>query len=411
MGEPLVIIGKGMAATKLVEELTSTQLGRYSIVVIGTEPRRSYNRVLLSSVLAGEVEAADIELKPAEWWRARGVTTIYGQSVTGIDRDSRSITLADGTALTYSKLVLATGSIPIRLPKPGMDLPGVITFRDLGDIDVMLAAAKAGRRTVVIGGGLLGLEAAYGLAKAGVKVTLIHLMDRLMERQLDEPAAHLLRTAIEDKGVEIVLGADTARVVGTDKAEGLELTDGRVFPAGLVVCAVGIRPNCALAKTAGLDVNRGVVVDDRMQSSDPDIFALGECAEHRGIPYGLVEPAYEQAKVLARHLCGDLHAQYEGTVLSTNLKVSGVNLFSAGDFMGREGAEVIAFKDSGANTYKKLVIEDDRLTGAILFGDTADGLWYLDLIRSRRLVGSFREHLIFGKGLVDTTPETARIAA
>ena len=401
MGESLVIIGKGMAATRLVEELTSRQLGRYNIVVVGSEPRRSYNRVLLSSVLAGEVQADEIELKPADWWRRRGVTTIYGKSAIAVDRQAKTVSLDDGARLAYGKLVFATGSSPIRLPKPGMDLPGVITFRDMNDIDVMLAAAKAGSRAVVIGGGLLGLEAAYGLAKAGVPVTLIHLMDRLMERQLDQPAAELLRAAIEAKGVKVVLGADTARIVGETSAEGLELVDGTVFPAELIVCAVGIRPNCALAKEAGLEANRGIVVDDRLGTSDAGIFALGECAEHRGIPYGLVEPAYEQAKVLARRLCSDMDAAYEGTVLSTNLKVSGVSLFSAGDFMGREGAEIIAYQDLAAATYKKLVIENDRLIGAVLFGETADGLWYLDLIKSRRSIGAFREALIFGKGLVD----------
>lgn len=401
MGESLVIIGKGMAATKLVEELTSRQLGRYDIMVIGSEPRRSYNRVLLSSVLAGEVRADEIELKPADWWRRRGVSTVYGKSAVAVDRDAMTVTLDDGAVLPYGKLVFATGSSPIRLPKPGMDLPGVITFRDLSDIGSMLTAAQAGQRAVVIGGGLLGLEAAYGLAKAGVPVTLIHLMDKLMERQLDAPAAALLRAAIEAKGVEIVLGADTARVVGETKAEGLQLTDGRVFPAELIVCAVGIRPNHSLASAAGLATNRGILVDDRLATSDADIFALGECAEHRGIAYGLVEPAYEQAKVLARHLCGDATAAYEGTVLSTNLKVSGVSLFSAGDFMGREGAEIIAYHDPGAATYKKLVIEDGRLIGAVLFGDAADGLWYLDLIRARRPIAAFRDALIFGKGLVD----------
>ena len=402
MGEPLVIIGKGMAATKLVEELTSRQLGRYDIVVVGAEPRWSYNRVLLSSVLAGEVLAADIELKPARWWRDRGVTTVVGQAVTSVDHAARRVRLTGGGELSYAKLVFATGSTPVRLPKPGMTLPGVITFRDLADIDSMMAAAQAKQDAVVIGGGLLGLEAAYGLAKAGVRVTLVHLMDRLMERQLDGPAAALLKQAIELKGVEIVLGADTVRVIGETRAEGLELGDGRIISAALIVCTVGIRPNAALAQEAGFAVNRGIVVDDRMEASEPGIFALGECAEHRGVPYGLVEPAYEQAKVLAAHLCGDQSATYEGTVLSTNLKVSGVNLFSAGDFQGRDGSQSLIFDDPGGQTYKKLVIENGMLTGAILFGDTGDGLWYLDLIRSRRPLAAMRETLIFGRALSES---------
>ena len=390
-----------MAATRLVEELTARQLGRYDIVVIGEEPRRSYNRVLLSSVLAGEVPAAEIDLKPAEWWNRRGVTTIYGQRVETIDRDGQIVRLSGGASLAYGKLVLATGSQPIRLPKPGMELPGVITFRDLDDIATMREAAASGSDCVVIGGGLLGLEAAYGLAKAGVKVTLVHLMDRLMERQLDEPAARLLKDAIEAKGVEIILGCDSARVVGDTRAEGLELADGRVITAGLIVCAVGIRPNVALAKNAGLQIKRGIVVDDHLSTSDERIFALGECAEHRGSVYGLVEPAYEQARILTRHLCGDLSARYDGTVLSTNLKVSGVHLFSAGDFIGGPESETIVFKDEGAKTYKKLILEQGGLSGAVLFGDTADGLWYLDLIRSGTSVEGFRDALIFGKGLMD----------
>ncbi len=395
MSEPLVIIGQGMAATKLVEELSAHALGRYSIIVIGKEPRRAYNRVLLSSLLAGEIAAEELELKSADWWRHQGVTNVYGRGVASIDRHAKMVTLEDGVSFGYEKLVLATGSHPVVPPIPGMDLKGVMTFRVMADVDAMMAGAQSGRAAVVIGGGLLGLEAAYGLAHAGVKVTLIHLMDRLMERQLDVPAAALLKATVEAKGVEVLLEAKTARVIGTDRVEAVELADGRVIPADLVVCAIGISPNADLARMAGLETKRGILVDDGLCTSDPSIFALGECAEHRGVSYGLVEPAYEQARILARRLAGDAKATYAGSVLATNLKVSGVSVFSAGDFLG-EDKDAVIFKDEARGIYKKLVVESEHLTGAVLYGDTSDGLYYLGLMRSKAEVPAFRHDLIFG---------------
>jgi nitrite reductase (NADH) large subunit len=399
MSEPLVVVGNGMAATRFVDELMQRALGRYSVIVIGAEPRLSYNRVLLSSLLAGEVSEAAIELKPRGWWNGRGVTTLDGQAVTSIDRESRTVTLANGLRFAYSKLVLATGSQPIRLPKPGMDLQNVLTFRDLADVGAMRGLMRKGARAAVVGGGLLGLEAAHGLAKAGVKVTLVHLMDRLMERQLDHRAAVLLKSAIVAKGVEVLLGVDTKSVLGEDRATGLELSCGRIVPADFVVCAVGIRPQAQLARDAGLAVNRGIVVDDGLATSDPNILALGECAEHRNNVYGLVEPAYEQAKVLARRIAGDKTAAYVGSTLATNLKVSGVNLFSAGEFMETPSSDVLHFEDEGAGIYKKLVIENSRLKGVVLYGDTADGLWYLYLIRSGASISDLRDVLAFGPSL------------
>lgn len=396
MGEPLVIIGQGMAGTKLAEELSQRALGRYSIIVVGSEPRRAYNRVLLSSLLAREVGADDIELKPRAWWARNGITNVFGHTVQHIDRAAKRLSFTDGVSLPYSKLVLATGSHAIRLPKPGMDLPGVITFRAMDDVERMLNGVKPGRPAVVIGGGLLGLEAAYGLARAGVRVTLLHLAPRLMERQLDDEAARLLRAAIELKGCEVLLEADTARVIGTDKAEAVELTDGRLIPADLVVCAVGVRPNADLGRASGLVCNRGILVDDGLATSDPSIFAIGECAEHRGVAYGLVEPAYEHARVLARRLAGDTSVAYEGSILATNLKVSGVSLFSAGDFLG-EGKETLVYTDEAETIYKKIVLEKDRVTGALLYGDTTDGLWYLDLIKTQAPIDAIRDDLIFGR--------------
>ncbi|UPK29306.1 NAD(P)/FAD-dependent oxidoreductase [Bradyrhizobium sp. 195] len=398
MSEPLVIVGNGMAAARLVDELAKTALGRYAVAVIGEEPRLAYNRVLLSSVLAGETGSHEIELRPADWWRHRGVTVRYGYRVTEIDVGRRELKIEGEESMEYSKLVLATGSTPLRLNVPGADLVGVHTFRDTRDVDLLLTLAAAKKRVVVVGGGLLGLEAAYGLAKAGAPVTLLHLMDRLMERQLDGSAADLLKTLVERKGIRILLNASTARIHGDGHVEAVELADGSRIEADAVIFAAGIKPSAALAKEAGIAVNRGIVVNDVMQTSSPDIFALGECAEHRGTCYGLVEPAYEQARMLARHLAGR-PASYQGSVVSTNLKVSGVSVFSAGDFMGGEGSESLVLTDRRRGTYKKLVIADGRLTGAVLIGDTADALWYLELIRNRDKVAAIRTDMMFGRAL------------
>jgi nitrite reductase (NADH) large subunit len=398
VSEPLVIVGNGMAAARLVDELAKTALGRHAIAVIGDEPRLAYNRVLLSSVLAGETASHEIELRPASWWRDRGVTLKYGCVATEIDVGRRELKIEAEESVAFSKLVLATGSAPLRLNVPGADLAGVHTFRDSRDVDLLLTLAARKKRVVVVGGGLLGLEAAYGLAKAGVPVTLIHLMDRLMERQLDAPAADLLKTLVECKGIEVLLNANTARLHGEKAVEGIELTDGRSVEADAVIFAAGIRPNVALAKDAGISVNRGIVVDDHLQTGAADIFALGECAEHRGICYGLVEPAYEQARVLAQHLAGN-SASYSGSVVATNLKVSGVAVFSAGDFIVADGAETIVLNDARRGTYKKLVIANGRLTGAVLVGDSADALWYLELIRTRQPIAKIRGEMMFGRSL------------
>ena len=398
MSEPLVIVGNGMAAARLVDELAKVALGRYAIAVIGDEPRLAYNRVLLSSVLAGETTSQDIELHPASWWRDRGVTLKYGCMATGIDVGRRELKIENDESVPFSKLVLATGSSALRLNVPGADLAGVHTFRDSRDVDLLLTLAAQKRRVVVVGGGLLGLEAAYGLAKAGAPVTLVHLMDRLMERQLDAPAAELLKSLVERKGIDILLSANTARIHGVTRVEGVELVDGRMIAADAVIFAAGIRPNVALAKEAGIPVNRGIVVDDQLQTGAANVFAIGECAEHRGVCYGLVEPAYEQARVLARHLAGR-NTCYAGSVVATNLKVSGVSVFSAGDFIGGDGSEAIVLSDVNHGTYKKLVISGGRLTGAVLIGDVGDALWYLELIRTRQSTQRIRPDMMFGRSL------------
>jgi nitrite reductase (NADH) large subunit len=398
VSEPLVVVGNGMATARLVDELAKVALGRYAIAVIGAEPRLAYNRVLLSSVLAGETASHDIELRPASWWRDRGVTLKYGCVATEIDVGRRELKIANEESVSFSRLVLATGSTPLRLNVPGSDLAGVHTFRDSRDVDLLLTLAAQKKRVVVVGGGLLGLEAAYGLAKAGATVTLIHLMDRLMERQLDAPAAALLKTLVERKGVKVLLNANTARLHGATRVDGVELTDGRRIEADAVIFAAGIRPNVALARDAGIAVGRGIMVDDHLQTAAPEIFALGECAEHRGICYGLVEPAYEQARVLAQHLAGKA-AAYGGSVVATNLKVSGVSVFSAGDFIGAEDSETILLSDVRHGTYKKLVISEGRLAGAVLVGDVESALWYLELIRTREPVARIRRDMMFGRAV------------
>ena len=397
MGEPLVVIGNGMAAARLVEELAKRALGRYAVAVIGEEPRLAYNRVLLSALLAQEVGFAEIELKPAQWWRDRGVTLRYGMRASAVDPVARELTLSSGTRLGFSKLVFATGSQPIKLDVAGMDLPGVSTFRDIDDVKAI--AKTAGMRVVVIGGGLLGLEAAHGLAKAGAQVTVLHLMDRLMERQLDAPTARMLKRAVEARGIAVRLNAEAGRIVGDRRVEAVELRDGRAITADAVVVAVGIRANTELARAAGLKVDRGIAVDDHLETSVEGIHAIGECAEHRGLCYGLVQPAYEQAQVLARRLAGE-NATYGGSVPAANLKVAGVHVFSVGDFLAATaGAEEIVLSDPAFGVYKKLVIAKGRLIGAVLFGDIADGPWYLELIRSGSPIERLRDDLVFGRTL------------
>jgi nitrite reductase (NADH) large subunit len=383
-----------MAATRFVEELTNRAPNRYDILVIGDEPRPAYNRVLLSSVLAGELSVDDIELKPRRWWRDAGVETLSGCKVVEIDAAGRRLLLDNGDGIDYSKVVLATGSRAARLPIEGADLPGVHAFRDVENVEALSRLAKD-TRALVIGGGLLGLEAAYGLARRGVDVTLAHVMDRLMERQLDAVGADILRRLVEEKRVRVLLNANTARISGGGRVEEVEFADGQMIPAGAVIFAVGIHPNADLARQAGLDVGRGVIVDDGLKTSEPGVFAIGECAEHRGVCYGLVEPAYEQGRVLAMRLAGQ-DASYGGSVVSTNLKVSGVRVFSAGDYLGEGDARRIVCKDPRLGIYRKLVVRDDRLVGAILMGDTNGTADLLDLIRSGADISSMRDELMFG---------------
>jgi nitrite reductase (NADH) large subunit len=394
MRRRLLVIGNGMCSLRLLEELTTLAPERFEVTVIGAEPGPAYNRVLLSPLLAGELASDDIELKPASWYAEHGITLRTGAPVTALDTASRTATLGGGERVPFDVCVLATGSEPILLPLPGLNLAGVTTFRSRQDVEAIRDVAN-GAAAVVIGGGLLGIEAAYGLTRGGAKVTLVHLMARLMERQLDEPAARLLEQALTARGIGVLLGAATRAIVGDGRVSAVELEDGRSIPCDLVVMAVGVRPAAVLAVSAGLEVRRGIVVDDRLATSAAGIYAIGECAEHRGTCYGLIEPGYDQAKVLARRLAG-IACRYEGTTTVSSLKVSGIPVVSMGDFEGA-GADTILLEDEAAASYRKFVIRDNRLAGLVLFGDTADALWYRDLMRCGVAIAPLRATLAFGK--------------
>jgi len=395
--QKLVVLGNGMAAGRVLEELFARAPDRYAVTIFGAEPRVNYDRIMLSPVLSGEKEFNDIIVHNDDWYAQHKVDLRKGEPVVAIDRAARQVRTQSGKVETYDKLIVATGSKPILIPVPGAELPGVVTFRDLDDVNAMLAAAQSGGNAVVIGGGLLGLEAAAGLAIKGMKTTVVHLMPTLMERQLDPNAAYLLQKAIEKRGIEVLTEANTNAILGSTKAEAVRLQDGRVLPADLVVMAVGIRPNAALAKEAGLEVKRGLVVDDFMRTSDENIFAVGECVEHRGQCYGLVAPLYEMARTLAASLAGETPPGYVGSALSTKLKVTGVDLFSAGDFAETDEKDELVFRDPARGIYKRIVLRDDRIVGAVLYGATADGSWYFDLLKKNANVASMRETLVFGQ--------------
>jgi nitrite reductase (NADH) large subunit len=395
----LVMVGNGMAGVRTLEELIKLQPEMYEITVFGAEPYPNYNRILLSPVLAGEQKVDDIILNSYEWYAENKITLHTNKTITEINRARRTVMAADGTACEYDRLLLATGSNPFMLPVPGKDLDGVISYRDIRDTEAMIDAAATHKRAVVIGGGLLGLEAANGLKLRGMDVTVVHVMPWLMERQLDETSGKLLQQSLEAKGISFMMQAQTAALEGNaaGRVAAVAFKDGTRIAADLVVMAVGIRPNTQLAESAGLYCNRGIVVSDTMQTYDPKIYAVGECVSHRGIAYGLVAPLFEQAKVAANHLAQMGIGRYVGSVTSTKLKVTGIDLFSAGDFMGGEDTEDIVLSDPSAGVYKKLVIKNDKLVGACLYGDTVDGSWYFKLLREGRELTDIRDKLMFGE--------------
>jgi len=396
--QKLVMVGNGMAGCRTLEELLKLEPDLYEITVFGAEPHPNYNRILLSPVLAGEMTLPDIVLNDHDWYRDNGISLHTGKKVTRIDRKGQKVFAEDGTEAEYDRLLLATGSSPFILPVPGKDLPGVIAYRDIADTEAMIATAKTHTHAVVIGAGLLGLEAANGLRLRGMDVTVVHLADWIMERQLDKAAADLLKQSLEAKGLKFLLGKQTDELVAGEsgRVAAIRFKDGEVIPADLVVMAVGIRPNTTLAESAGIHSVRGIVVNDTLQTYDPKIYAVGECAAHRGTAYGLVAPLFEQAKVCANHLAQFGIGRYTGSVTSTKLKVTGIDVFSAGNFTGDAKTEEIVLSDPSGGIYKKLVIQGETLVGAVLYGDTADGAWYFQLLKDRQNIGEIRDHLMFG---------------
>ncbi|RMQ98127.1 Assimilatory nitrite reductase large subunit [Pseudomonas savastanoi pv. glycinea] len=400
----LVMIGNGMAGVRTLEELLKLSDELYDITVFGAEPHPNYNRIMLSPVLAGEQKFEDIVLNDLEWYLSNNIRLLLNRRVVKIDRAKRQVIADDGTVAHYDRLLIATGSTPFMPPMPGSGLSGVIGYRDIADTRIMIHTAKTRKHAVVIGGGLLGLEAANGLKMRGMGVTVVHIGKWLLERQLDKTAGQLLQTALESRGLHFRLNEQTEALLDNGKGavKAVQFKNGDVIPADLVVMAAGIRPATELAELAGLPCNRGILVNDTLQTYDPRIYAIGECASHRGTAYGLVAPLFEQAKVCANHLAQLGFARYKGSVTSTKLKVTGIDLFSAGDFMGGEGTETITLLDPISGRYKKLVIKDNVLVGACLYGDTMDGGWYLRLIRSRQSISGLRDQLMFGEA---TTPQ------
>lgn len=415
----LVVVGNGMAPGRALERLLEAAPDAYEITIFNAEPRVNYDRIMLSPVLSGEKSFEEIVIHGDGWYIEHGITLYKGHKVLAIDRSAKTVTSAQGVVVPYDKLIIATGSNPIVIPVPGHDLAGVLTYRDLDDVHAMLLAAKSGGRAVVIGGGLLGLEAAAGLAERGMAVTVLHLMPTLMERQLDPAAGHLLQKAVEARGIRVITKANTKAVLGTDarlgpaKVRAVLLEDGTELPADIVVMAVGIRPNAAIAKEAGLTVDRGIVVDASMRTSDRDIFALGECAEAAGQVFGLVAPLYEMANVVAAQLAGDVTAEFQPSATATKLKVTGINLFSAGDFADGKDREEIVLRDAARGVYKRLVLKDDKLIGVVMYGDTSDGAWFFDLVKKGTDIRELRETLIFGPSFATGAPQNplAAVAA
>jgi len=403
MKQKLVLTGNGMAGIRALEELfkhnTSTEKGsdQYDITVIGAEPHPNYNRIMLSPVLAGEKTIDDIILNSREWYNENNITLVTGDPAVEISRIKKCVVTKSGQSFAYDRLLIATGSSPFILPVPGTEKDGVLGFRDIHDVDMMIQAAKQHSRAVVIGGGLLGLEAANGLMKQGMDVTVVHLPDALMERQLDKPASALLKASLESRGLTFRMEAQTAEITGDKRVSGVKFVDGSQLEADLVVMAVGIQPNIELAQATGIYCERGIVVNDTMQTYDPVIYAVGECVQHRKQCYGLVAPLFEQAKVAANHLARVGSTRYIGSLTSTKLKVTGIDLFSAGEFNEQEGDEVLQLQDVSTGVYKKLVIRDNVIKGAVLYGDTMDGTWYFSLMRDASNIADFRKTLLFGQ--------------
>ncbi len=408
----LVVVGNGMAGMRAVEELLKIAPDLYDITVFGAEPHPNYNRIMLSPVLAGEQKFEDIILNDLAWYEENGIRLHLGKKVLKINRKERVAEAEEGFSVEYDRLLLATGSSPFILPIPGRDLDGVIPYRDISDTQAMIDAAEKYRKAVVIGGGLLGLEAANGLRQRGMDVTVVHLAPWLMERQLDRTAGRMLQRELEKRGLEFMLERKTEALLGKEgRVCGVKFSDGEEIPADLVVMAVGIKPNTQLAESAGIHCNRGIVVDDTMQTFDPKIYAVGECVSHRGTSYGLVAPLFDMAKVCANHLAMMGIGRYAGSYTATKLKVTGVDLFSAGNFDGDEHSEEIVLNDAAGGVYKKITIRDGKIIGAVLYGDTVDGQWYFRMLKEKQDIGELRGHLMFGESHLGNAGHEGRVQA
>jgi nitrite reductase (NADH) large subunit len=400
--ERLVVVGNGVAAMRTLEVLLSLAPQCYDVTLIGAEPHPNYNRIMLSAVLAGEKTVDEIVMHPRDWFTENGVRLLTGRPVAAIDRTAKTVSIAGAATIPYDKLLLATGSKPLAPPIPGLDLPGVRAFRDIADAEAMIAASERYRRAIVIGGGLLGLEAAWGLKRRGMTVAVVHLAPTLMERQLDTTAGDLLRRDLEARGIAFFTNSRTGGIVGRQRVEGVRLTDGRQIAADLVVLAVGVRPDIDLAVAAGLVVNRGILVGDDMRTSDPSIYAVGECIEHKGRVFGLVAPISEQADVCGTRLTGDERAAYVPSPVFTSLKITGVNVFSAGVLVAENTAdEEITLHDAPRGIYKKLVLRDRRIVGSVLYGHVSDWPWYVQLMRDKAEISAFRDLVVFGRAFAE----------
>lgn len=397
MKQKLILIGSGMVGARFIERLLAEAPDQYDIRVFNKEPNGGYNRIMLSPVLAGEKALPEIMTHDTDWFEARSVHLHTRTEIVAVDQQAKAVTTHQGESYSYDKLVIATGSSPFIIPVPGHQLPGVVAFRDVRDVNLMIAASREKQKAVVIGGGLLGLEAANGLIKRGMDVTVVHLGDVLMEMQMDAVSGQLLQKNLEAAGMKFVMKGQTSEILGETQVTGVKMADGRVVEADLVVMAVGIRPNIGVGKKMGLEINRGIVVNDQLETSAKDIYALGECVEHRGQLYGLVAPLYEQAQVLADTLSGK-EAAYQGSFVSTKLKVTGISLFSAGDFQDSEQSESLVYKDLSQNIYRKVVLKENKIQGAVLFGDVTGSNWIFDNLVSQNDVSAYRDTLVFGEG-------------
>lgn len=397
MKEKLVLIGNGMAGMRTIDELLKLAPDKYDITVFGAEPHGNYNRIMLSPVLAGDKTIDDILIHDRQWYQDNDIALLTNTTVIEIDRINRQVIADDGMQVDYDRLLLAMGSNPVTLSIPGSELPGVMSFRDINDVQTMIQSAKAHRHAVVIGGGLLGLEAANGLMLQGMSVTVVHRSDTLMNQQLDPASADLMRLELESKGLNILMQHRTQAFLGNERVEKVQFDDGTVIAADLVVVAIGIKPNIVLAERAGIQCERGIMVTDTLQTFTPSIYAVGECVQHRQQIFGLVAPLFEQAKVCANHLAGLGIATYMTPVTVTQLKVTGIDLFSAGDFQGNQHSDMIIYQDRQRYHYKKLVIAENKIIGIVLYGDTRDGQWYVSLLNAQQDISSLRDSLLFGQ--------------